>query len=69
MSKCKECKKWIRTSNLVNDPNPSGKCNGRYNGKYEGYGTHANTGACYDFEGEGTKPKNWIMKLLSKGGR
>lgn len=50
MKRCKDCKKWVKTSNLADDPNPSGKCNGRDNYKHEGYGTHASTEACYDFE-------------------
>ena len=49
MKRCKDCKYWSRTSNIIDDPNPSGKCNGRYNGKHEGYGTHAHQSICYDF--------------------
>ena len=49
MKRCKDCKWWEKTSDIVDDPNPSGKCSGRGNEKYDGYGTHAYEESCYDF--------------------
>ena len=50
IERCKGCKKWEITDDRPDILNPSGKCNGRYNGKHEGYGTHAEERACYDYE-------------------
>lgn len=58
MRRCKDCRRWQRTDERLNIPNPSGKCNGRYNNEYEGYGTHADEEACYDFKSK-TSRKFW----------
>lgn len=51
--KCKDCKHWRKTSYIVDDPNPSGKCSRPPYGKHDGYGIHANQSCC-DFEGDKT---------------
>ncbi len=59
MKRCKDCKWWVKTSMIPNDPNPSGKCNGRWNGKYEGYGIHAYTPQCNWIKNEKIDAPNW----------
>ena len=62
MKKCKDCKRWLKTDDTEGVVNPSGKCNGRYNGKHEGYGTHAEQEACDDFDKPNKRWKWWAEK-------
>lgn len=66
MKRCKDCKWWKKTDLRPDILNPSGKCNGRWNGKYDGYGTHAESEACDDFNkpNKWWKPKTLLLILL-----